>query len=393
MPIDMSRKLLLVALTLTAAACTVAPTVPAGEPCVAEGFTVVDGYSGSRRGACSVLGDNRVRVTILPEDDGEINDSPWFGFRLEPTKPTTAIVTLRYRGGHHRYRPKISYDGLHWQTVDEEFVATSRNGRKATLTVELADRSVWVSAQELVLPDTYDAWNRKIDSLPGIDMSLLGHSKDHNRIYYFDVNPDAPDILFIVGRQHPPEVSGSFAFFAFAETLFGDSALAQRFRERFRVIAVPLLNPDGVLAGNWRHNLNGVDLNRDWGPFTQPETQLVRDLLQKLDDNGHRIRMFADFHSTKRNVFYTQDQDHVTEPPGFTRAWLGSSAARLENYDFTNDEHPVSDQANSKNFMYKRYGIPAVTYEVGDETDRHSTQAAARVFAEELMTLLLQHAD
>jgi hypothetical protein len=41
--------------------------------------------------------------------------------------------------------------------------------------------------------------------------------------------------------------------------------------------------------------------------------------------------------------------------------------------------------------MYKRYGIPSVTYEVGDETDRLATETAAVVFAEEFMKLLLQH--
>jgi hypothetical protein len=40
--------------------------------------------------------------------------------------------------------------------------------------------------------------------------------------------------------------------------------------------------------------------------------------------------------------------------------------------------------------MYSRYGIPAATYEVGDETDREATRQAAVVFAEELMSLLLE---
>jgi hypothetical protein len=45
--------------------------------------------------------------------------------------------------------------------------------------------------------------------------------------------------------------------------------------------------------------------------------------------------------------------------------------------------------AIAKNYIYARYGIPAVTFEVGDETDRGATQVAARVFAEELMQLML----
>ena len=39
--------------------------------------------------------------------------------------------------------------------------------------------------------------------------------------------------------------------------------------------------------------------------------------------------------------------------------------------------------------MYARYGIPAITFEAGDESDRHAVRAAARVFAEELMLQML----
>ena len=52
--------------------------------------------------------------------------------------------------------------------------------------------------------------------------------------------------------------------------MLGDTELAREFRQRFRVIAIPVLNPDGITGGNWRMNLGGVDLNRDWGKFDEP---------------------------------------------------------------------------------------------------------------------------
>src|SRR3546814_1987601 len=77
----------------------------------------------------------------------------------------------------------------------------------------------------------------------------------------------------------------------FVDELAADSPLARDFRERTLVIVLPLLNPDGVVEGNWRGNINGQDLNRDWGPFTQSETRAVRDLLEReLDDDGRRLR-------------------------------------------------------------------------------------------------------
>ena len=40
--------------------------------------------------------------------------------------------------------------------------------------------------------------------------------------------------------------------------------------------------------------------------------------------------------------------------------------------------------------MYATYGVPAITYEVGDNTSREDIKTAARIFAEEMMTILLE---
>src|SRR3546814_2301684 len=92
--------------------------------------------------------------------------------------------------------------------------------------------------------------------------------------------PDWREVLRGLGRQHPRETTGTQALMGFVDELAADSPLARDFRERTLVIVLPLLNPDGVVEGNWRGNINGQDLNRDWGPFTQSETRAVRDVLK-----------------------------------------------------------------------------------------------------------------
>ncbi len=378
------------ALLFVLAACAAPPTIPSGQPCSTAAFTVTDDFDGARRGDCQVVSDNRVVLYIRPENEPPINDSPWFSFRIAPNTTTTAEIVLRYFGGHHRYIPKISYDGEVWEALDESSVEVMRRGPRATFSLPLNSESVYVSAQELKLPHHTEEWTRRMAEETPASMFVLGESAQGRPIYVLDVSSDNRDVLMITGRQHPPEVSGAFAFEAFAETVFGDSDLATRFRERFRIVAIPLLNPDGVVAGHWRNNTGGIDLNRDWGPFTQPETRLAGRLLETMEAGDYKVRAFLDFHSTSRNVFYTQNDDFPTDPLGFTETWLNNAAARITDYDFDNSRNPVSDQANGKNFMYRRYGIPAVTYEVGDETDRDAAQSAARVFAEELMKLMLE---
>jgi len=391
MTTTMQRSLTLLGLSLVLASCTErADWAQAGTPCEAPDFAVVDSFGGARRGACRVIADNHVEVRILPEDDGYINDSPWYSYMLQPNTPTTAIVTMHYEGGLHRYIPKISSDGIHWSPIDPQNVSVNDTETVATIELPIDDEAVWVSAQALLLPDAYDVWMRRMVAEHDVRLEQLGDSREGRPIYMLDSDPAGHDILFLVGRQHPPEVSGADAFLAFFEAVMADTPLANQFRQRFRVIAIPLMNPDGVAGGNWRHNLGGTDLNRDWGPFTQPETRLIRDLLDELDRDSASIRVFLDFHSTDRNLVYTQDAANETDPPGFTRTWLENVAARDTGYEFTNEERGTEKEGVAKNYMYHRYGIPSSTFEVADEADRELTRAAAAVFAEDLMRLMLE---
>ena len=362
---------------------------PAGTSCDTKTFRVSDDFSGARRGSCTVTGDSSARLEILPEDDGVSNPSPWFAFKLTPKTSGIAEIVLDYQNWEHRYSPKISGDGSTWRLLPGDFVTVSDDGRRATLRVPLTDEPVWIAAQELITPAVHHAWNQQVAERFEVRFTELGKSRKGRPIHAFDSNPDVKDVILLVGRQHPPEVSGVFAVYSFLETLFSNSELAETFRQHYRIIAIPLLNPDGASNGNWRHNLGGVDLNRDWGSFTQPETKLVASLLNDLDASNSRVRLFIDFHSTKRNLFYTQDELSVTDPPGFARAWLKSSATRLRDYQFTNEERPASDPTRGKNYMYERYGVPSLTYEVGDETEREVAREAAKVFAEEMMRLML----
>jgi predicted deacylase len=152
------------------------------------------------------------------------------------------------------------------------------------------------------------------------------------------------------------------------------------------------MNPDGVAAGHWRHNVNGVDVNRDWGPFTQPESNAVMTWVKQQESSGRTLRLMLDFHSTFEDLFYTQPVS--TDPPDFASVWLAASAARLPDFPFKHEANPVSEQANAKNYFYTSRGIPAITYESGDETSREQLQSSAVVFAEEMMkTMLATPAD
>ena len=47
--------------------------------------------------------------------------------------------------------------------------------------------------------------------------------------------------------------------------------LCHMMREKFEFWIVPMLNPDGVIVGNYRTNLQGKDLNRHYYADDDPE--------------------------------------------------------------------------------------------------------------------------
>lgn len=357
-------------------------------------------FTAARVDKCEVISASSFALTIRPEAKTDpkgaaINNSAWYSFRVDPKSSHTVRVRLRYENGKHRYTPKISYDGLSWTAIPSNRI-TMQDEDKVDLRLPSGSRPYFVSAQEIFSPKAHDTWTAEMAKRPFVTQSTIGNSVDGHPLYMLEAVTDAsvkkPYVVW-VGRQHPPEVTGALALVPFSEAVLGGSELAQRFRDHFNVLIIPMMNPDGVKAGHWRFNKGLMDLNRDWGPFSQAETQAVKRAFERFDAGQDEIAVFLDFHSTRRNLLYTQAEDEPTTPPHFARDWLANVDARLDDqvYAFTREARHNSGAPTSKNYMYDRYGIAAITYEVGDETPRNAIDLSATVFAEEMMRLLLLH--
>jgi murein tripeptide amidase MpaA len=68
----------------------------------------------------------------------------------------------------------------------------------------------------------------------------------------------------LTSRVHPGESMVSYLVEYVIDFLIGNSVEARILRENFVFYVVPMLNIDGVVNGNYRVNLAGVDLNRQY---------------------------------------------------------------------------------------------------------------------------------
>ncbi|XP_041052604.1 cytosolic carboxypeptidase 2 [Carcharodon carcharias] len=117
----------------------------------------------------------------------------------------------------------------------------------------------------------------------------------------------AKKAVVVTARVHPGETNGSWVMTGFLDHILGSSDDAQLLRDMFIFKVVPMLNPDGVITGNYRCSLSGQDLNRNYRTVLRDSFPCVwhtRNMVQRLMEE-REVLIYCDFHghSRKNNVF------------------------------------------------------------------------------------------
>jgi hypothetical protein len=354
------------------------------------GVWISNEFEGGRVSDAWQEGDSAFVVHLRPEN-APINNSAWYAFKVWSRDPSTIEVRLSYEDGRHRYWPEVRRVGEPWTALDSAAVQIDTVTNEATLRLGVGPDTLWVAGQEMMTSGFFHRWTDSLAGKPEIDRRIVGTSARGRPMHLVEFgNPEATRHVMVIGRQHPPEATGTMALLRFVEELAGDSELALEFREHFRVHVIPLVNPDGVDLGHWRHNTGGVDLNRDWVAFNQPETRVVRDAFTEiLSGPGEEMWFGVDFHSTQYDVFYTLERTLETDPPGITDQWLDYIGTHLPHYE-VNDSPSGIGGPMSRNWFYQAFGAPALIYEVGDQTDRGLIREVAATAAQGTMEILLE---
>jgi len=349
-------------------------------------------FDGARLSGLELVNDSTATVLIYPENS-PINNSGYYAFKAWSSNPKPFYFTFKYpQGYNHRYLPKLK-EGNSWRTIDSMNVF--KQDSVVTIKMDLNTNPVIIAAQEIQSSTDVKEWytnltNGKQDyvCVKSFGKSMLGRNLPVLDISIGDRK--GKEIIVLLTRQHPPEVTGYYAFQSFLETILNESELSKQFLSKYHVIAFPIMNPDGVDLGHWRHNAGGVDLNRDWSVYNQPEVkQAVKYIYNSLNKNKSNLILGLDFHSTWYDIFYTNKERASTTLPNFIGDWFKALETEVDGYK-VNEASSNSNKPVSKGWFLYGHNAVGITYEIGDNTSKENIKIIGRVSANEMMTILLE---
>lgn len=348
-------------------------------------------FDGARLNGFKKVNDSTALLIINPENE-PINNSAYYAFKIWSKTPKSFYLKFQYPKGYkHRYIPKLKKN-KNWFTFDSTNLF--KKDSIVTIKIKLNKYPLTVAAQEINSSSDVKSWYTNL--IKGkedyVHFSNFGRSLLGKNLPVLDIykgNKKNKDIIVLLTRQHPPEVTGYVAFQEFLKTILNNSNLSNDFLNNYRILAFPIMNPDGVDLGHWRHNAGGVDTNRDWSVYNQPEVkQTVAYITKELKKNNAKIILGLDFHSTYKDVFYTNKTREGTILPDFIDDWFKLLENNIPNYK-VNEAEGNSTKPVSKGWFLYGHDATGITYEIGDETPRDRIQLIGKVTAEQMMNVLL----
>jgi hypothetical protein len=129
--------------------------------------------------------------------------------------------------------------------------------------------------------------------------------------------------VVVTARVHPGESNASWMMKGVIDYLTGPSLDAAILRDNFVFKIVPMLNPDGVIVGNYRCSLAGSDLNRNYiAPLRKlhPTIFHAKQMIRRFQQDRELI-LVCDLHghSRKSNIFMYGCDNLVGGPRQWSR--------------------------------------------------------------------------
>lgn len=225
-------------------------------------------------------------------------------------------------------------------------------------------------------------------------------------VYKLGKGSDGAPSILITALHHAREPQGIMSLIYFIRDILNNYSLsdpsAKYLLENRNIYIIPMLNPDGYQineqqypdgGGMWRKNgkiidfeIVGVDLNRNYGPqedwvlgddksssdiyrgsapFSEPETQAVKDLCEK-----YKFSMVMNLHTFGNFLIYPYGPKSIETKDSVLYAGFGYKVSKSNHYVYGRDNETINyiSHGSSDDWMYEN-DMLAFTPEIGNNDD------------------------
>ncbi len=202
-----------------------------------------------------------------------------------------------------------------------------------------------------------------------------------------------PDYVFIIGREHPPQISSSLGLMRFIDAIAGEIHLARIFRRHFPVLVVPVVKPDEVAHGHWRRILGGWICVVTGMISRSPKLRLCGIVLLAMPENRAPALICLYIFIPLGQRLFTPCRREKTSCIQISRTAASRICIRIvRDFILSGTMHTIAS-GQLPNRRRTPGWAPAITCEFGHGTNRELAIRAVRIAAPDILKILLVDAE
>ena len=222
---------------------------------------------------------------------------PWFYWCFDATvaNPGKVLFDLGKPQKIGVRGPAVSIDeGKSWNYLGTENVEMTPQAERFTYEFTKVNQRVRFAVAIPYLQHDLNAFITKNAANPFLVKSELTKTRKGTSVDLLRIGKPGPGVspILVTARHHACESTASYVLEGFLQEALSESLAGKEFRKRHVLFAVPIVDKDGVEAGDQGKNRMPHDHNRDYGDNPiYPEIQAISDIANK-----YKIHFAIDFH-------------------------------------------------------------------------------------------------
>lgn len=349
-------------------------------------LTINTEFEGSNLDTWEEVEPGILDVTIRP--DTRSRAYRWYSFKVEEAKGRELTIRITNAQGASASpawsfnQPVVSSDGGEtWTRIPE----ANYRGGVFSFRWTVQSESDWVA---LVPPYPFSRWLDLVETVSDhprvVGAEIIGQSLQGRPVHMLTITTGEEPIhkrpaFWVTSRVHPAETGSSWQVEGLVNWLLSDDPQAGALVEQSTFFIVGMLNPDGVVLGNYRMDTLGQNLNREWDnedPTKAPTLIATKNRMREFVDGGGEILAFYDLHShssIRANFVYFNDSPAISaDDMGdlIDFLYLHEEISGDFSVEHSSGSNPVS-RGIAKNWVFHTFGVPALTYESSYQDTLH----------------------